>query len=161
MQDDHGGWRYSDGGRFLLSVDRTTTHRELMRQIEEKTGQVVTTASFQKPGDELNFFDLISIRDDSDVEVWHFEGSALHLCRPWNVVGWLRAIRIHHRLNGFLLWSQETFQEYFCSLQKALMGGIDVEHRLRLFVNPWVAMTEEERADCDQFLEDIEAELEG
>lgn len=53
---------------------------------------------------------------------------------------------------------EEMFEEYFFSIEKALRTGGENYQRLRVFLGPpSVHLNEEEQADCNRFLEDIEA----
>jgi hypothetical protein len=52
------------------------------------------------------------------------------------------------------------FGEYFCNLDRNVLCGEEKEERLRLFLGaPKIDLTEEEQADCNRFLEDMEATL--
>lgn len=67
-------WKYVGGDTFMQTLPVTWRYAELMFSLAEKVDGAVSV-KYQLPGEELDPDSLISVSDDSDLQVWSLKRS--------------------------------------------------------------------------------------
>ena len=69
MQDVHGKWLYKGGTRYIDSVRVNMTYAEVAFRWSEKVNSDLLELKYKLPEDDLDPDQLITVRDDTDLQV--------------------------------------------------------------------------------------------